>query len=66
MAGAEAPRQEALRPGAQTAWSNVYLAGDWTDTGLPPTIESAIRSGEPAQAEAMYEELVDLMFRGAR
>jgi squalene-associated FAD-dependent desaturase len=46
------PRQEALRPGAQTGWSNVYLAGDWTDTGLPPTIESAIRSGERAAALA--------------
>ncbi len=42
------PRQEALRPPAATAWRNVILAGDWTDTGLPPTIESAIRSGERA------------------
>jgi len=42
------PRQEALRPPAQTAWGNVVLAGDWTATGLPPTIESAIRSGERA------------------
>jgi squalene-associated FAD-dependent desaturase len=41
-------RQEALRPPVQTAWSNVFLAGDWTATGLPPTIESAIRSGERA------------------
>jgi len=40
------PRQEAMRPQANTAWPNVFLAGDWTDTGLPPTIESAIRSGE--------------------
>ena len=46
------PAQEALRPGAQTAWENVILAGDWTDTGLPPTIESAIRSGERAAALA--------------
>ncbi len=46
------PAQEALRPGAQTAWKNVILAGDWTDTGLPPTIESAIRSGERAAALA--------------
>ena len=38
------PQQDALRPGAQSAWTNVVLAGDWTDTGLPPTIESAIRS----------------------
>jgi len=42
------PRQEALRPPAQTAWDNIFLAGDWTATGLPPTIESAIRSGERA------------------
>jgi hydroxysqualene dehydroxylase len=42
------PGQEALRPQAATAWSNLFLAGDWTDTGLPPTIESAIRSGERA------------------
>jgi hydroxysqualene dehydroxylase len=46
------PRQEALRPGAHTAWGNVFLAGDWTDTGLPPTIESAIRSGERAASLA--------------
>ncbi len=42
------PRQEALRPQAVTAWGNIFLAGDWTSTGLPPTIESAIRSGERA------------------
>ena len=42
------PRTEALRPPARTAWANLFLAGDWTDTGLPPTIESAIRSGERA------------------
>ena len=46
------PASEALRPPAQTAWSNVVLAGDWTATGLPPTIESAIRSGERAAALA--------------
>jgi hypothetical protein len=42
------PQQESLRPPAKTAWDNIFLAGDWTDTGLPPTIESAIRSGERA------------------
>ncbi|MEJ2434268.1 MAG: FAD-dependent oxidoreductase, partial [Pseudolabrys sp.] len=42
------PRTERLRPPADTAWANLFLAGDWTDTGLPPTIESAIRSGERA------------------
>jgi squalene-associated FAD-dependent desaturase len=37
--------QNALRPGPETAWSNLFLAGDWTATGLPATIESAVRSG---------------------
>jgi len=46
------PAQEALRPPTKTSWPNVFLAGDWTDTGLPPTIESAIRSGERAAALA--------------
>jgi squalene-associated FAD-dependent desaturase len=46
------PQQEALRPGAETAWKNVFLAGDWTATSLPPTIEGAIRSGERAAALA--------------
>lgn len=50
------PVQDALRPDAQTAWTNVILAGDWTDTGLPPTIESAIRSGERAANLAAEHE----------
>jgi len=37
--------QERLRPKARTSWRNLFLAGDWTDTGLPPTIEGAVRSG---------------------
>jgi phytoene dehydrogenase-like protein len=40
--------QDARRPGAKTASSNLFLAGDWTNTGLPATIESAIRSGHRA------------------
>ena len=36
------------RPGGETAWRNLVLAGDWTDTGLPATIEGAIRSGNHA------------------
>ena len=39
------PEQNTRRPGPQTRWGNLLLAGDWTATGLPATIESAIRSG---------------------
>jgi squalene-associated FAD-dependent desaturase len=42
---AATPAQLALRPGSVTRWDNLVLAGDWTDTGLPATIEGAIRSG---------------------
>ena len=34
-----------LRPAHQTEFKNFFLAGDWTDTGLPATIESAVQSG---------------------
>lgn len=36
------------RPNANTKIKNVFLAGDWTDTGLPATIESAVKSGRKA------------------
>jgi squalene-associated FAD-dependent desaturase len=42
---AATPAQNARRPGVATAWKNLLLAGDWTDTGLPATIEGAVRSG---------------------
>jgi len=42
------PEQKALRPGAKTALKNPFLAGDWTDTGLPATIEGSVRSGDRA------------------
>jgi hydroxysqualene dehydroxylase len=45
---AATPEQEKLRPDAGTRWLNLFLAGDWTATGLPATIEGAIRSGERA------------------
>ena len=39
---------DTLRPGAKTSIHNLVLAGDWTDTGLPATIESAVLSGKRA------------------
>jgi squalene-associated FAD-dependent desaturase len=42
------PEQNALRPGAVTGCKNLFLAGDWTDTGLPATIEGSVRSGDRA------------------
>lgn len=42
---ASIPEEDAKRPGQRTEWDNLVLAGDWTDTGLPATIEGSIRSG---------------------
>ena len=50
---AATPAQDALRPPAATRWRNLFLAGDWTQTGLPATIEGAIRSGETAAGLAL-------------
>lgn len=43
-----APGWDALRPGPRTAEPSIFLAGDWTATGLPATIESAVLSGHRA------------------
>ncbi|PJK31562.1 hydroxysqualene dehydroxylase HpnE [Minwuia thermotolerans] len=45
---AETPANERLRPGPRTRYDNLVLAGDWTATGLPATIEGAIQSGRAA------------------
>ncbi len=45
---AQTPEQNERRPDSPTKWQNLFLAGDWTNTGLPATIESAVVSGQKA------------------
>ena len=59
---AATPQEAARRPGARTHLANLALAGDWTATGLPSTIEGAIRSGATA-ASVVVEDRAAL--RGA-
>ena len=44
----QTPAEIRRRPPMRGAFANMYLAGDWVDTGLPATIEGAIRSGQMA------------------
>ncbi len=46
------PDTQRLRPSQRTHVAGLFLAGDWTDTGLPPTIESAVLSGHRAAEKA--------------
>jgi squalene-associated FAD-dependent desaturase len=50
------PDQAAKRSGTRTSLQNVFVAGDWTATGLPATIEGAVRSGQKA-AEVAFASL---------
>ena len=45
------PGSDDYRPGAVTVWPRVFLAGDWTATGWPATMEGAVRSGYRAAEE---------------
>jgi squalene-associated FAD-dependent desaturase len=47
---APSPRSHQLRPPVETPLRNLFLAGDWIDTGLPATIEGAVISGRAAAA----------------
>jgi squalene-associated FAD-dependent desaturase len=49
------PGTQRLRPGARTDVPGLYLAGAWTDTGWPATMEGAVRSGRAAAAAALAE-----------
>ena len=50
---AQTPASLPLRPPAETRLGNLFLAGDWTATGLPATIEGAVRSGATAARHAL-------------
>ena len=45
---ASTPEQDNKRARTVTAWENLFIAGDWTATGLPATIEGAVKSGRRA------------------
>jgi len=49
---AQTPDAIKKRPRSKTKWKNLFLAGDWTATGLPATIEGAVRSGLNASIRA--------------
>jgi squalene-associated FAD-dependent desaturase len=49
----QSPTEEAIRPGVETVCANLWLAGDWTRTGLPATIEGSLLSGFRAARAAM-------------
>jgi hydroxysqualene dehydroxylase len=53
---AATPAQNAKRPDSRTRWANVILAGDWVQTGLPATIEGAVRSGYKAASIIVVSE----------
>jgi len=50
---AATPGQDARGPPSRMAFANLAVAGDWTATGRPATIEGALRSGETAAALAL-------------
>jgi len=50
------PEAETLRPPARTPIKGLYLAGDWTATGLPATIEGAVQSGYTAARELLQTD----------
>src|SRR6185437_15435182 len=49
------PGSDAYRPTSRSPWPRIFLAGDWTATGWPATMEGAVRSGYNA-AQVVTEE----------
>ncbi|PYY01316.1 MAG: carotene 7,8-desaturase, partial [Acidobacteria bacterium] len=49
------PGSDSNRPCSRTPWPRILLAGDWTATGWPATMEGAVRSGYRAAEELMRE-----------
>jgi len=49
------PGIDRYRPGSHSPWTRIFLAGDWTATGWPATMEGAVRSGYTAAAEISKE-----------
>ena len=60
------PEQLRRRPGPQTSWKNLLLAGDYVDMGLPATIEGAIRSGFAAAREVLARRHDTVAGKGER
>lgn len=54
---AQTPAANRRRPDTRTRWANLVLAGDWTATGLPATIEGSIRSGDRAAARLERDQI---------
>ena len=55
-----APGAQALRPGTRTRLPGLILAGSWTDTGWPATMEGAVRSGRTAAQAALTAPLPEV------
>ena len=55
----QTPQNECKRPGPCLPIPNVFLAGDWTNTQVPATIEGAIRSGQ-ASVKALFQRLREI------
>jgi squalene-associated FAD-dependent desaturase len=52
----QGPGSRRLRPGCETAAPGVFVAGSWTDTGWPDTMESAVRSGMAAARAVLQRQ----------